>query len=41
MHASLRQIVGPILRIGILVSVATLLIMALFPALLAAQAGHD
>jgi hypothetical protein len=41
MHASLREIVGPILRIGALVGLAMLLIMGIFPAILAAQAGRN
>jgi len=41
MHAPLRQILGPIVRIGALVGLAMLLIMGLFPAILAAQAGRN
>lgn len=41
MHASLRQFLRPILRIGALVGLAMLLIMGLFPAILAAQAGRN
>jgi hypothetical protein len=41
MHASLLRLVGPILRIGALVGLAMLLIMGLFPAILAAQAGRN
>jgi hypothetical protein len=41
MHAPLRQLVGPILRIGAMVGLAMLLIMGLFPAILAAQAGRN
>jgi hypothetical protein len=41
MHASLGEIVGPILRIAALVGLAMLLIMGIFPAILAAQAGRN
>ena len=41
MQAPLRQIVVPILRMGAMVGLATLLIMGLFPAILAAQAGRN
>jgi hypothetical protein len=41
MHAPLRQIVVPFLRIGAMVGLAMLLIMGLFPAILAAQAGRN
>ena len=41
MHAPLRQIVGPILRMGAMVGLAMLLIMGLFPAVLEAQAGRN
>ncbi len=41
MHAPLRQVVFPVLRIGAMVALAMLLIMGFFPALLAAQAGRN
>jgi hypothetical protein len=41
MHASVRRLIGPILRTGAMVGLATLLIMGLFPAILAAQAGRN
>lgn len=41
MHTPLRQIVVPFLRIGAMVGLAMLLIMGLFPAILAAQAGRN
>ncbi len=41
MHAPLRQLIGPVLRIGAMVGMAMLLILGLFPAILAAQAGRN
>jgi hypothetical protein len=41
MHTSLRHLLGPIVRIGAMVGLAMLLIMGLFPAILAAQAGRN
>lgn len=41
MHAPLRQIVFPVLRAGAMVALATLLILGLFPTILAAQAGRN
>jgi hypothetical protein len=40
-HTSLRQLIGPVVRIGAMVGLAMLLIMGLFPAILAAQAGRN
>jgi hypothetical protein len=40
MQTPLRQGVVPFLRIGAMVGLAMLLIMGLFPAILAAQAGR-
>ena len=41
MHAPLRQILVPVIRAGAMVALAMLLILGLFPAILAAQAGHN
>ena len=41
MHAPLRQLIGPVLRIGAMVGLAMLLILGLFPAILTAQAGRN
>lgn len=41
MQAPLRQIVFPLLRAGAMVALAMLLILGLFPAILAAQAGSS
>ena len=40
MHAPLHQVVSSALRIGAMVALAVLLILGLFPAILAAQAGR-
>ena len=40
MHAPLRQLIGPFLRVGAMVGLAMLLILGLFPAILAAEAGR-
>ena len=40
MHAPLRQILVPVIRAGAMVALAMLLILGLFPAILAAQAGR-
>jgi hypothetical protein len=40
MHAPLRQVLVPVLRAGAMVALAMLLILGLFPAILAAQAGR-
>lgn len=41
MHAPLRQIIFPVLRAGAMVVLAMLLILGVFPAILAAQAGGN
>jgi hypothetical protein len=41
MHASLPKVITPVLRIGAMAAAAMLLIMGLFPAILAAQAGSN
>jgi hypothetical protein len=41
MHVTVRKVVGPLVRIGAMAAVAMLLIMGLFPAILAAQAGRN
>jgi hypothetical protein len=41
MHAPLRQILIPVIRAGAMVALAMLLILGLFPAILAAQAGRS
>jgi hypothetical protein len=41
MHAPLRQILVPALRAGAMVALAMLLILGLFPAILAAQAASN
>jgi hypothetical protein len=41
MHAPLRQVLVPVLRAGALIGLAMLLILGLFPAILAAQAGRS
>ena len=41
MHAPLRQVLYPVLRIGAMVALAMLLILGLFPVILAAEAGHN
>ena len=41
MHPPLRHILAPLLRVGVMVGLAMLLILGLFPAILAAQAGRN
>jgi len=41
MYAPFRQVLVPVLRTGALVGLAMLLIMGLFPAIIAAQAGRS
>ena len=41
MHAPFRQVFGPFLRVGAMVGLAMLLILGLFPAILAAQAASN
>ena len=41
MHAPLGRVVVPLLRAGAMVGLAILLILGLFPAILAAQAGRN
>jgi hypothetical protein len=41
MQAPLRQVVVPVLRAGAMVALAMLLILGLFPAILAAQASTN
>jgi len=41
MHAPLRRIAFPVLRVGAMVALAMLLILGLFPTILAAQAGRN
>jgi hypothetical protein len=41
MHPPLRLILVPLLRVGAMVGLAMLLILGLFPAILAAQAGRN
>ena len=41
MHAPLRKIVVPVLRVGAMVALAMLLILGLLPAVLAAQTGRS
>lgn len=41
MHAPLRQVLVPVLRAAALVGLAMLLILGLFPAILAAQASSN
>jgi hypothetical protein len=41
MHAPLRQIALSLVRTGAMIALATLLILGLFPAILAIQAGHS
>lgn len=41
MHAPLRQVVLPVLRAGAMVALAMLLILGLFPAIIAAEAGRN
>ena len=41
MHAPFRQILVPILRAGVMVALAMLLILGVLPAILAAQAGRN
>jgi hypothetical protein len=40
MHAPFRQVLVPVLRTGALIGLAMLLILGLFPAILAAEAGR-
>jgi hydrogenase/urease accessory protein HupE len=39
-HAPFQQIVVSVIRVGILVALATMLILGLLPAILAAEAGR-
>jgi hypothetical protein len=41
MHAPFRQVFIPVLRAGALIVLAVLLILGLFPAILADQAGRN
>jgi hypothetical protein len=41
MHAPFRQILVPILRAGVMVALAMLLILGVLPAILAAQVGRN
>ena len=41
MHAPLRRVIVPLLRVGAMVALAMLLILGVFPAVLAAGAGRN